>query len=439
MRSGKHRRAASESAALEESFDGSFSFSAAHDESSARASPLLPQLQLPGSPNGKRLVSGSPRAQANEDLPVSKRATGNISAVHEEEEEEEEEVEAGDAVDDDYPVPSTWGNEPTPEQLQQIQDRVSAWLHTSRPSPSPSSGLRFPSSIDNSALVEVPEEDSADENDNDVIHQPLAVRVQPLRVLDSISEDEPPPFAGSSVSTAPSTPLPLSSLPHPRSRSQSPPLRRRSLEAQDEYYPRGLDTIQEAGDSLPISLPSPRRSLDSAKRPSSLVLESIPEIDIPPSASSPKRRLGIKGFGFARSESEPLMPTLRNMPFNPSTSAPSSNLGSANYLFAKRKTPPSLSLNGLTGANGAKAAGRMATKERPTSSPTLPSFQRGTNVVMGQQPRSTPSPTGIPKRTQNDLRKPLSPRTYSLGTIAAHTELIEDDESRRLTEVAFLG
>ena len=417
---------------LEGSFDGSFTF--AHDDSSC-ASPLRIHPSLPASP--QKLVEHP----------------GGISAVNEEEESEgviiiNEDERKGDVADDDYPVPAAWGDEPTPEQLQQIQDRVSAWLHTSRPSPTPTptSGLRFPSSIETSvALHEVPEEDDADE---DNVEPPvLAPRVQPLRMLDSISEDEPPPFAGSSVSTAPSTPLPLAALPQlARSRSQSPPLRRRSLEAQEEYYPRGLDTIQEAGPA-PISMPSPRRSLDSAKRPSSVVLESIPEIDIPPSvsASTPKRKLGIKGFGFARSESEPLMPSLRSVPFIPSGTGATSNLGGSLYSSANKRMAPAAFPNSVAvgataaaGAKGSKSVGRLGT----VSSPTLPSFQRGASAVMGQRPtndKNVKSFGSITSEPRTRARKPLNPPMYSLGAIANETSLIEDDESRRLTEAAFLG
>lgn len=358
--------------------------------------------------------------------------TNVASAIQEEETENEGK---GHREEDDCPVPSAWGDEPSPEQLQQIQDRVSAWLDTSRPSALSVTGpgLRFPSTIETSVtLLEVPEEDEMES---------IAVR-QPLRTLDSISEDEIPPFAGSSVSTAPSTPFAPSVLPQPaRSRSQSPPLRRRSLEGQEDYYPRGLDTIQEAGDA-PI-LASPRRSLDSGKK-ALLALESIPEIEPFPTASisSTKRRLGIKGFGFTRSESEPLMPTIRSVPFNPITTTTRS--ASPNSKQGKRKAP-SLNTNIFIGGkpvpNG--RAGLWDLKDGALPSPSLPSFQRGAKVVMGQRSTLTPASGSVSLSELHtpllpNPRKPMDLRIHSLGSIMVETEKIEDEESRRQTELAFM-
>jgi hypothetical protein len=399
---------------VEESFDGSFAYP---DESSAQPSPFKPSTPLPVSHADRGQLVGAPQLVSTD---IHGAATGNPANVAAGDKEK-----GGNEVheQDDYPVPSAWGDEPSPEQLQQIQDRVSAWLDTSRPSafPSTGGGLRFPSTIETSvALLEVPEEDET---------ELISVR-QPLRMLDSISEDEIPPFVGSSVSTAPSTPLPPSQLA--RSRSQSPPLRRRSLEGQEDYYSRGLDTIQEAGDApLPSS---PRRSLDSGKK-ALLALESIPEIEPSPttSISSTKRRLGIKGFGFTRSESEPLMPTIRSVPFNPTTTT------SPNSKQAKRKAPtlnPNIFIGGKPVPSGRAGLGSL--KEGMLPSPTLPSFQRGAKLVMGQRSTLGPASASGSASTLSEPRAPLNLRIHSPGSIAVETEKIEDEESRRQTEIAFM-
>jgi len=411
MRSRHLRRSASESAVVVgESHDGSFVYP---DASSAQPSPFKPATSLPAFRTDKGENASAPRTPLTDILgnTTAGEPKGVTTLV-----EVTEEREKGAGEEDDYPVPSAWGDEPSPEQLQQIQDRVSAWLTTSRPSGS--MGLCFPSSTTDtpSTLVDVPEEDET---------ELIAVR-QPLRMLDSISEDDVPPFVGSSVSTAPSTPLPPLAFPQlSRPRSRSPPLRRRSLDGQEEYYSRGLDTIQEAGDA-PLAA-SPRRSLDSMKRPV-LALEPIPEIEPSHATSSShsKRRLGIKGFGFTRSESEPLMPTFRNVPLPPATTPPKPS---------KRKAP-SLSANIFVGGKPVPRSGFGNGKEGMPPSPSLPSFQRGIKLVMGQ--RSAGLDPVSESTLPSEPRRPLSLRIHSPGSIAAEVEKIEDEEQRRQTELAFM-
>jgi hypothetical protein len=256
-----------------------------------------------------------------------------------------------------------WEDGPSPQERQKSQDIVAAWLDTSRET--------------DTALLEIPE---------DAELPPVR---QPLRMLDAISEDEVPDFIGSTISTAPSTPM-LHSVT--RSRSRSPPLTRRSLEGQEEYPMRGLDTIQEAGDPDPDSLSPRRGSLESAKRPP---LESIPEFE----STSPKRHLVLRGLGLQRSESEPVI--------------------AHNRQSTKTKTPAML----FSSSKPIKSA--AAVFPRSSSSPTL---QRDAPPLTGQRSKSSPGP-----------RRPLNPTLHSLGSVAIQASIIEDDESRRLTEVAYLG
>jgi hypothetical protein len=285
---------------------------------------------------------------------------------------------------------------PSPQERQKSQELVTAWLDTGR------KGLG-----NTSALLEEEEEENGDEVDL------MPVR-QPLRMLDSISEDEIPEFAGSAVSTAPSTPM----LQHnARADSRSPPSRRRSLDGQDEFpNMRGLEPIQEAGDSLYIS--PRRRSLDSARPPP---LESIPEVDLSMTSAHPKRRMKLKGFGLARSESEPAIASLRNSP-------PAS----------KRKSPPVLAINvssngvgNLRSSNSPHGSFSKPASSGVPKSPSLPSFQRSTNIIMGQRP--TPNNGSRP-----DPRQPLNPTRHTLGSISTKLDRIEDKESRRLTEIAYI-
>ncbi|PVG01732.1 hypothetical protein CPB86DRAFT_781107 [Serendipita vermifera] len=289
---------------------------------------------------------------------------------------------------------------PSPQERQKSQELVTAWLDTGR------------KGVDNtSALLEEDEEENGDQVDD-----LMPVR-QPLRMLDSISEDEIPEFAGSAVSTAPSTPM----LQHnTRADSRSPPSRRRSLDGQDEYPTmRGLDTIQEAGDSLYIA--PRRRSLDSARPPP---LESIPEVDLSMRSSQPKRRMMLKGFGLARSESEPAIASLRHSP-------PAS----------KRKSPPTLALNvgsnavgNLRGSNSPHGSFSKPASSGVPKSPSLPSFQRSTNVIMGQRPIASAPNSGA----SLEKRHLLNPTRHTLGSISTKLDRIEDKESKRLTEIAYI-
>jgi len=239
-----------------------------------------------------------------------------------------------------------WEDGPSPQERQKSQDIVAAWLDTSRETAT--------------ALLEIPEDTE------------LPPVRQPLRMLDAISEDEVPDFIASTISTAPSTPM-LHSVT--RSRSRSPPLRRRSLEGQEEFPMRGLDTIQEAGDPDPVSLSARRRSLESAKRPP---LESIPESE----STSPKRHLVLRGLGLQRSESEPAI--------------------AHNRQSTKTKTPAMLSISAISSSKPIKSA--AAVFPRSSSSPTL---QRDAPPLMGQHSKSSPGP-----------RRPLNPTLHSLGSVA---------------------
>lgn len=299
-----------------------------------------------------------------------------------------------------------WEDGPSPQERQKSQDIVSAWLDTSGEAeipPTSSADLSFG----------VPEEETSEVEGpgyNDGV--PFPARRQSLRMLDSISEDEVPDFVGSVVSTAPSTPMVPPTIP---SRSRSPPLRRRSLDGQEDYPRlRGLDTIQESVPTPePKSHTAPRRSLDSV-RP--MALESIPEIDSSSPLASNKRRLGLKAFGLPRSESAPTIPTI------PTTSRPSppppSRKASAGLMMTPRTKGPwmsSLSENGGLSSPG---------------TPVSP-FQRSSNNLMGpREPQGRHSP--------QFQRKPLSPPIYSPGSVSIRSDRIQDEESKRLTEIAYL-
>jgi hypothetical protein len=261
-----------------------------------------------------------------------------------------------------------WEDGPSLQERQKSQDLVAAWLDISRET--------------TAALLEIPEDT-----------EPPPVR-QPLRMLDAISEDEVPDFIGSTISTAPSTPM---LHPITRSRSRSPPMRRRSLEGQEEFPMRGLDTIQEAADPDPVS--PRRRSLESAKRPP---LESIPEFEST-TTTSPKRRLVLRGLGLQRSESEPVI--------------------AHNRQSTKTKTPDMLSNSAISSSKPIKSAAAVFPR-----SPSFPTLQRDAPPLMGQRSKSSPG-----------HRRPLDPTIHSLGSVAIQASIIEDDESRRLTEVAYLG
>ena len=285
---------------------------------------------------------------------------------------------------------------PSPQERQKSQAIVSAWLDTSGEAEIPSS-------------FSIPEEDTDEVENNGV---PFPARRQSLRILDSISEDEVPDFVGSAVSTAPSTPMVPSMLP---SRSRSPPLRRRSLDGQEDYpRSRGLDTIQE---SVPIVEPkshaAPRRSLDSA-RP--MALESIPEIDSGSPSAPNKRRLGLKAFGLPRSESAPAIPTTNTL--RPSPPLSSRKFPAGLLLAPKTKGPRLSSLS---------ESGSSSSSPRTSSS----SFQRSSSSAKGFRE----SPGRLSPQFQ---RKPLGPQMHTLGSVSVQTDRIEEEESKRLTEIAYL-
>lgn len=392
---------------------------------------------------------------------------------------------------------SSFEDGPSPQERQKSQDLVAAWLDTSlsanEPSIPPESSRQR-----RRALMSMPEMDEEDEENvegeeeadsvlalqsslNDFL--PNTPVRQALRTLDSISEDEVPDFVGSTVSTAPSTPM----LPQiARSRSRSPPLRRRSLEIpstpnssllETSFHltpMRGLDTIDESERPdekrrSPSSLTSPlpvvereRRSFEGLKLP--LILESIPEVDttnkkellkvqkrtrIPitssstsssGSSSSTNGQFGLRSLGLMRSESEPAI----------STSFMARNFS----LHSKRKTstPPALAINTFNVPT--------LSSPKPSSaprSPSLPTFQRGTNLIMGQRgpplpssnsssfqrhlstslyppsPAPSPSPSPSPSPLPSPLRNSRTiggsnPTRNTRGRIASHMGSIEDEE-----------
>ncbi|KAG8806327.1 hypothetical protein FRC19_007313 [Serendipita sp. 401] len=330
---------------------------------------------------------------------------------------------------------NSWEDGPSPQELQKSQDIVSAWLDTSMPCGPPIS-TPFHSNSYPEVVYETVEEEEEEREEKEDDGVPFPPR-RSLRILDSISEDEVPDFVGSAVSTAPSTPM----IPQiDRSRSYSPPLRRRSLEGQEEYHMRALDTIQETtrlGERYP---PSPRRSLDGG-RP--LVLESIPEVG-PTTPLSPKRRLGIKGFGLPRSESAPVIPIKSNTGPPPSNRNKLPSTSNLHLSIRSSKTSPAgspkMKGTSMMAMNSNSNTNTNTTTVMNPSSPALPSFQRGTGLNMGQRSsRSGGTRLLDPLPPPLTLSRPsVNPKMHTLGSIATCAEEIEDEESRRLTETAFL-
>ncbi|RDB26116.1 hypothetical protein Hypma_006787 [Hypsizygus marmoreus] len=214
--------------------------------------------------------------------------------------------------------------------------------------------------------------------------------------------------------------------------------------------------VDEYINNIPVIIESPVEE--------SFIRSSVSEGTIPhrPSeaseSASPHTRTGRPrgNTNPTRSSTEP--PVERRKTLNPfkrshTTESPNPNLSASLSsssgplrrisMASLRSVVGSLSRSKTTGVLQPRAAGGFDASHLPPS-PTIPaSFAEHagrspvtspTRVVFGGSAKPAPLPVQRPSARQG-----VSPRLHSRGSILIEASMIEDEESRRMTELAFLG